>query len=122
MAGGRQRVKFLIDSCVSPQVTFALRAAGHDVDSVADWEKDPGDEEILASANRDGRILITLDLGFGDLVFRDGAAHSGLLRLAAMDPDAQVSVCLRAVAEAAGDLAAGGVVVGNRKRIRSRRD
>jgi predicted nuclease of predicted toxin-antitoxin system len=114
-------VKFLIDSCVSPQVARALSAAGHDVDSVAGWEKDPGDEEILAAANRDQRILITLDLGFGDLIFRDNARHSGLLRLAAMDPDAQVAVCLRAIGECAEELRAGDVVVANRKRTRVRR-
>ena len=115
-------MKFLIDSCVSPQVTVALRAAGHDVVAVSEWTKDPGDEEILAAANRQQRVLITLDLGFGDLIFRDRAAHSGLLRLAAMDPDAQVSACLRAVTEAADDLAAGSVAVANRKRTRVRRE
>jgi predicted nuclease of predicted toxin-antitoxin system len=34
---------------------------------VCDWAKDPGDEEILTQAHREGRVLVTLDKDFGEL-------------------------------------------------------
>jgi predicted nuclease of predicted toxin-antitoxin system len=42
------------------------------------------DETVLAMANQDGRILITFDKDFGELVFRQGRSGSSgviLLRL-----------------------------------------
>ena len=37
-----------------------------------DWEEDPGDEEILAIADSEGRTLVTLDKYFGELaIVRD---------------------------------------------------
>ena len=32
-----------------------------------DWSRDPGDEEILAIADQERRILVTLDKDFGEL-------------------------------------------------------
>jgi predicted nuclease of predicted toxin-antitoxin system len=54
-------VKVLLDSCVWGGAKPALIAAGHDVDWSGDWPADPGDEDILARAHREGRVLITLD-------------------------------------------------------------
>lgn len=111
-------MKFLVDSCVAPAVTAALRAAGHDAEAVSEWPKDPGDEEILRRAAAESRILVTLDLGFGDRIFRDRAKHAGVLRMAAMDPEAQVAVCIRALKDEAERMAQGAVVVADRKRTR----
>lgn len=113
-------MKFLVDSCIAPDVTDALRADGHDVDSVAEWPADPGDDEILATAERERRIVITFDRDYGTLIFRDERAHAGLVRLAAMDPDAQVSVCRHVIADAGDDLEKGAVVVANRTSLRIR--
>lgn len=44
-----------------------LEAAGHDVVWVGDWDRDPGDREILFQARSEGRILVTLDKDFGEL-------------------------------------------------------
>jgi predicted nuclease of predicted toxin-antitoxin system len=52
-------VKFLLDTCVSGGAVEPLKAAGHDVIWAGDWPADPGDEEILTLAYREGRILIT---------------------------------------------------------------
>lgn len=113
-------MKFLIDSCIAPAVTEALRAAGHDVATVADWPRDPGDEEILEVAEREDWVVITIDHDYGALIFRDQKAHSGLVRLASMHPDAQVVVCERAVREAGAELEKGAVVVASRSSIRIR--
>ena len=44
---------------------MTLEGAGHDVVWTGSWEADPGDEEILAHAVREGRVLVTLDKDFG---------------------------------------------------------
>ncbi|MGD9728658.1 MAG: DUF5615 family PIN-like protein [Nitrospiraceae bacterium] len=43
----------------------ALEAAGHDVVWAGAWDIDPGDDDILAQAYREGRVLVTLDKDFG---------------------------------------------------------
>lgn len=73
--------KLLIDSCVSPAVTRRLRSEGHDAISILDLGSDPGDQAILNLAVGEGRILVTIDTDFGALVFRDGLARVGVLRL-----------------------------------------
>jgi len=54
-------VKLLLDSCVWGGALTRLRAAGHDVVWSGEWPADPGDEEILARALAEGRVLVTLD-------------------------------------------------------------
>ena len=72
----------------------ALSAADHDVIWTGDWDEDPGDDEILAYADSEGRVLVTLDKDFGTLAFRDGRPHSGILRLVNLSIQQQAAVCL----------------------------
>ena len=74
-------MKVLLDTCVWGGVRKALSDAGHDVVWTGDWEEDPGDDEILAHAYREGRVLVTLDKDFGTLAFLHGRPHSGIVRL-----------------------------------------
>lgn len=60
-------MKLLLDTCVSPGVAAELIARGHDVVWVGHWPSDPGDEEILTVALKEGRIVVTLDKDFGEL-------------------------------------------------------
>jgi len=75
----------LLDEMLSPSIAEQLRHRGHDVTSVAD---DPGllarpDEEILAAATTDDRILITCNIK--DLIpivqawEASGRPHAGLI-------------------------------------------
>lgn len=59
-------MKLLLDTCLSPRTRDALVAAGHDAIWTGDWNPDPGDEAILF-AQREARILVTLDKDFGEL-------------------------------------------------------
>ncbi len=52
-------MKILLDTCVWFGVRTNLLAAGYDVVWSGDWSEDSGDEEILATAYREGRILVT---------------------------------------------------------------
>ncbi len=73
----------LADSCTPGPLVRALRERGFGVDWVAEWNHDPGDKAILDHANHSGRVLITRDKDFGDLVFRFHQAHCGVIRIAA---------------------------------------
>ena len=76
-------MKFLLDSCVWGGAVERLRAAGHDVIWSGDWPVDPGDEEIMARALAEDRILVTPDKDFGELAIVRSQPHAGILRLGA---------------------------------------
>jgi predicted nuclease of predicted toxin-antitoxin system len=69
-------VKVLVDSCVPKSVVTRLRAEGHEASAVSEWPEDPGDDEILARAAAEQRVLITLDRDFGELAVPEGHAHA----------------------------------------------
>lgn len=74
-------MKILLDTCVWSGARAVLEDAGYDVIWTGDWEQDPGDNEILAYAYRESRILVTLDKDFGELAIVFNRPHSGILRL-----------------------------------------
>ena len=74
-------MKLLLDTCVWGGARANLQGAGHDVIWSGDWQQDPGDEEILALADRENRVLITLDKDFGELAIVKRLPHSGIVRL-----------------------------------------
>jgi predicted nuclease of predicted toxin-antitoxin system len=74
-------MKLLLDTCVWDGARAELTAAGHDVAWIGDRAVDPGDEEILAQARREQRILITLDREFGELAIRKNLPNCGIVRL-----------------------------------------
>jgi predicted nuclease of predicted toxin-antitoxin system len=74
--------RFLADQNIDELVTGHLRSRG--VDIVTTAELGPtraSDYEVLAQATASRRTLLTHDTGFGDLVFREGQPHSGVLLL-----------------------------------------
>lgn len=74
-------MKFLIDRCAGRLLAAHLQRAGHDVLKAGDLGPDPGDENLLAKAHAEARILITIDTDFGALLFLKKVPHSGLIRL-----------------------------------------
>ena len=74
-------MKFLVDRCAGATLAQWLRDKGHDVREAQERSPDPGDEQLLAQARAESRVLVTLDKDFGALVFSQGAAHCGLVRL-----------------------------------------
>jgi predicted nuclease of predicted toxin-antitoxin system len=74
-------VRLLLDTCVWKGVAEELETAGHDVEWSGSWPQDPGDEEILADAGREARVLVTLDKDFGELAVVRGARHSAFFAL-----------------------------------------
>jgi predicted nuclease of predicted toxin-antitoxin system len=82
-------MNFLADECVDGQIVDRLRSDGHAVGVVAEPDQGMSDEPVLRRSNESGSVLITADKDFGELVFRQGRAFSGvlLLRLAGKHPD-----------------------------------
>jgi len=87
-------MEFIVDESAGTAVVNYLRTAGHNVLAVAEAMPQADDQDILARATRDGRILITNDKDFGELIFRSGQAHHGvvLLRLRDESPANRVRV------------------------------
>jgi predicted nuclease of predicted toxin-antitoxin system len=77
-------MKFLIDRCAGRLLADWLRNQGHDVVESCDRGPDPGDRALLEWAVKEGRILVTIDTDFGELIFLENLSHAGLIRL----PDA----------------------------------
>jgi len=113
-------MKLLLDTCVWGGAIKILEAAGHDVIWTGHWPEDPGDEEILATAHDERRILVTLDKDFGELAILKGKPHSGILRLVNLSAKQQGLACLRVLETYAQDLQSGSIVTAEPNRIRIR--
>jgi len=113
-------MKLLLDACVWGGARQELKAAGHDVVWAGEWPTDPGDEEILARAHREGRVLVTLDKDFGELAVVYRISHSGILRLVNLSARRQAAVCLRVLALYGEALKAGAIVTAEPGRLRIR--
>ena len=74
-------MKFLVDRCVGHRLAEWLRGQGHDVVHAHEFGFDPGDQALLRRATTEGRILVTIDTDFGELVYVQDAPHVGLVRL-----------------------------------------
>jgi predicted nuclease of predicted toxin-antitoxin system len=62
-------MRFLADESCDFAVVRALRAAGHDVIAVAEFQRRSVDEELMDAAHTGERILLTEDKDFGWLAF-----------------------------------------------------
>ena len=74
-------MKFLADECCDTSMVEALRQNNIDVMYVMEFMQGASDTEILAYANKTGRILITEDKDFGELVYRFRLPVRGIILL-----------------------------------------
>lgn len=83
-----------------------LTSAGHDVDSVEDEGRTGADDPAVSeAATADGRLVITLDRGFGDIQRYPPGSHAGILVLRVDDQSAASVVDTLAQLLASTDLA-----------------
>jgi predicted nuclease of predicted toxin-antitoxin system len=110
---------FLVDECTGPAVAKWLQSLHHDVFSVYDEARGLDDESIIEKANLEGYILITNDKDFGELIFRTGKPHKGvvLLRLEDERTDNKIAV-LRRVLESYSDKLANNFTIVTEKTVR----
>src|SRR5205823_4309556 len=76
-----QCMKLLLDQNIDHRLAGFLRSLGHDVTAIAyDYPHGLRDEEVLAIAVREKRILLTYDRAdFGELIFRHHHPHFGVI-------------------------------------------
>ena len=113
-------MKVLLDTCIWGGAKQVLETAGHDVIWSGDWPEDPGDEEILAQAHREGRVLVTLDKDFGELTVVYGQPHSGILRLVNLAARQQGPFCARILESHGDELQAGAIITADAQKLRIR--
>lgn len=113
-------MKLLLDTCVWGGARKELEAVGHDVIWAGGWEEDPGDEEILARAYREGRVLVTLDKDFGELAIVYAMPHCGILRLVNIAARQQSIICLQILSLHGNDLEMGAIITAEPGRLRFR--
>lgn len=75
-------MRFLLDENVDVRLRAFLSADGHDVTQIGiDYPASLTDEAVLAQGLTEARIVITNDRDFGELVFRRGLMHGGVVYL-----------------------------------------
>jgi len=111
-------MKFLVDRCAGAKLARWLWEQGHDVVDASEHDPDPGDEELLARATAEGRVMVTLDNDFGALVFAYGAAHCGIVRLPDVPAARRIALCSRLLASHAKELWEGAIITVRGDRIR----
>jgi predicted nuclease of predicted toxin-antitoxin system len=73
-------MRFLLDESAELRIATHLRQQGHDVKvSAHDYPSALSDREVLALAYQEQRVLITNDRDFGELIFRHGLPHAGVV-------------------------------------------
>ncbi len=117
-------MKFLANMGISPVTVAFLRSLGYEAVHLHELGLDRlSDTDILTRASREGQILLTSDLGFGDLLAHSGAGLPSVIifRLSDMRP-ASVNALLELALRQFGDeLAVGAVLSVTDRRVRVRR-
>ena len=113
-------MKVLLDTCVWGQSRAEIEEHGHDVVWAGDWDEDPGDEEILARAHNEHRVLVTLDKDFGELAILRDAPHSGILRLVSVPAKQQAKLCVEVLERHGDELSSGAIITVEMDRLRIR--
>jgi len=117
-------VKLLLDANLSPEVGRRLKEAGHDAIHVADIGLlTAADPEILRTAAKEERILLTADSDFGALLALGSLASPSVLLLRSADhlrPSEQAELIQANLPQIAEDLKKGAIVSLTRDRLRIR--
>ena len=84
-------MRLCADENIGEDCVKRLREEGHDVLWIRETAPGISDQDVLARAFADTRLLITLDKDFGELVFRQGTADShGVILFRISQPSAAI--------------------------------
>jgi len=73
-------MKFLFDQSADFRLMPHLRELGHDVAAISrNYPHGLPDEDVLAIAREEERILVVADRDFGELIFHQELAHAGVI-------------------------------------------
>jgi len=116
-------VRYLVDECIGRLIVSKLRDRGDDVAWVRDTAPGMPDDMVLDWSVRDGRVLLTEDFDYGDLIFAQGHPSTGVVILQLSDfPGSWNEVAAAAVARLVDkqDGFLGNLTVLGRTRMKSR--
>jgi predicted nuclease of predicted toxin-antitoxin system len=116
-------VKLLIDEALQDDVAHRLSAAGHDVTHVRLLGlSGHSDDEVMALALEEDRLLITTDTDFGTILALTGAAGPNVLLLRGIGDtvDVRVEAILDILPRVEYELSEGAVIVLEEDRYRVR--
>lgn len=116
-------MRFLVDMNLPPGIASWLRQEGHDAAHALDLGyAELADRDIFGRAGADTRIVITLDLDFGEIAVGASISRTGviLLRLRRVHQQYIRERCGTAIAQAGEALERGAVVIVEDSRLRIR--
>jgi predicted nuclease of predicted toxin-antitoxin system len=117
-------VKVKLDENITTAARALIAEHGHQVDAIVDEGLMGAVDSVVFEACRsDERMLVTFDVGFGDVRLYRPGSHNGivLLRLADQRPDATLDVLRRFLIGHVLDDLAGALIVVSDDRVRIRR-
>ena len=111
-------MRFIVDECTGPTVAKWLKER-FEVFSIYDESPGIDDESIIKKAYEENYILITNDKDFGELVFRRGKSHNGVLLLRLEDEGVSNKIkIIKMVLDSYSDRLIGNFVVATEKNVR----
>jgi predicted nuclease of predicted toxin-antitoxin system len=116
-------VRFLVDECLPTWTADRFRDAGHDAVHVGDLDLlGAADELVMEAAARDGRILVSADTDFGELlaIGKHVAPSVILLRGLSGGLERRILLVVDNLDQVEDELHAGAIVVFTGDRIRVR--
>ena len=114
-------MKFLVDVNASGAVVQWLEERGHDVLQVIMRDERMQDDDILQWAVHEGRIIITTDQDFEEMIWREGKEHCGILRLENLPRAARIALLTDTLQQHSQALADGAIVIAMSRKTRIRR-
>lgn len=114
-------MKFLLDACAASRSLHRLLTdLEHDVVTASGELAYATDEALLAMARESGRVIVTEDKDFGELVFVRRRPHPCVIRFLGMTTDEKVSAMRELLQRHADAMSQGAIIVVSRSRIRLR--
>ena len=113
-------MNFLLDVNASGVVAHWLRNLGHDVAEVGRMDPRMSDSDILSWALRESRIIVTTDNDFEKMIWRQGRAHCGVLRLENLPRSERIALLRDVLDRYSRDLESGAIVIASSTKFRIR--
>jgi predicted nuclease of predicted toxin-antitoxin system len=114
-------MRFLVDVNASGFLSRWIRDLGHDVAEVRQIDPEMTDSDILQWALTERRIIVTTDIDFEEMIWRERRTHCGLIRLENVPRKQRLALFKDTLERHRLDLEQGSIVIALRRSFRVRR-